>query len=117
MAASRWRLAWLLALGLWTLSAGAAAPPFPADLDQYLEKHIKLTRDDRAALTAGTPITKLLDADPSKEVAAFGAVWIDAPNARYLAAVRDIERFESGDAFRITKKISSPPRPEDFAPL
>jgi hypothetical protein len=31
--------------------------------------------------------------------------------------VRDIERFESGDAFRVTKKVSSPPRLDDFAQL
>src|SRR6185369_5455096 len=41
----------------------------------------------------------------------------DAPVSRYLAAVRNIERFESGGAFRVTKRISSPPRIEDFAPL
>jgi hypothetical protein len=36
---------------------------------------------------------------------------------RYLAAVKDIERFETGDAFRATKKVSTPPRIEDFAQL
>src|SRR6185436_17477301 len=62
-------------------------------------------------------VTKLLESDPAKEVAVFGAVWIDAPVERYLSDVRDIERFESGDAFRVTKKVSSPPRLEDFAQL
>jgi hypothetical protein len=36
---------------------------------------------------------------------------------RYLEAVTDIENFERGGAFRITKKLSSPPRVEDFAQL
>jgi hypothetical protein len=59
----------------------------------------------------------MLESDASKEVAVFGAVWISAPVERYLETVRDVERFESGDAFRVTKKVSSPPRLDDFAQL
>jgi hypothetical protein len=66
---------------------------------------------------AGAPITKLLDSDPSREVAVFGAVWIKASPARYVEAVKDIENFERGRAFRVTKCISSRPRLEDFAQL
>ena len=96
-----------------TRARGAAAPPSP--LDAYLTAHVKLEAPARTRLLAGEPVTKLLDADPSKEVAIFGAVWIDAPVERYLAAVKDIERFESGGSFRVTKKISDPPRLDDFA--
>jgi hypothetical protein len=95
----------------------AVAPGFPADLDAYFTKYVGLDSDARAQLLAGAPITKMLDADASKEVAVFGAVWVNAPVERYLAAVRDIERFESGGAFRATKKLSTPPRLEDFAQL
>jgi hypothetical protein len=59
----------------------------------------------------------MLDSEASKEVAVFGAVWVNAAVERYLAAVRDIERFESGGSFKVTKKVSSPPRLEDFAQL
>ena len=45
-------------------------------------------------------MTKLLDADETKEVAVFGAVWIKAPIRRYTDAVRDIENFERGGGFR-----------------
>lgn len=94
--------------------AGAALPPM---LEGYLDRHVKLDAATKARLVSGQPVTKLLDADPSKEVAIFGAVWIGAPIDRYLAAVNDIERFESGESFRVTKKISSPPRLDDFAQL
>ena len=94
-----------------------ARTDFPADLESYLTKYVKLDAGMRRQLLAGSPVTKLLDSDASKEVVVFGAVWIDAPVARYLAAVRDIERFESGGNFRVTKKISSPPAPDDFAAL
>lgn len=94
-------------------------PPadLPADLDAYITKYVKLDADARAQLLAGAPVTKMLDSDASKEVAIFGAVWVKGSIDAYLAAVRDIERFESGGAFRITKKLSAPPRLEDFAQL
>lgn len=98
-------------------SASPAPSALPEQFDRYLTKYVKLAPDARAQLIAGTPVTKLLPADPAKEVLVFGAVWINAPIATYLAAVRDIERFESGDNFRVTKKISSPPRLADFAEL
>jgi hypothetical protein len=94
-----------------------AAASLPAELDRYLNTYVKLDAQGRTQLLAGTPVTRMLESDPSKEVAVFGAVWVDAPIERYLAAVRDVERFESGDAFKVTKKLSAPPRIEDFARL
>jgi hypothetical protein len=89
----------------------------PPRLRSYLDRYVKLDAAQRETLRSGGPITKLLDADPSKEIAVFGAVWIDASIERYLAAVQDIEHFEQGGAFKITRKISAPPRLEDFAEL
>jgi hypothetical protein len=83
----------------------------------YFDKYVHLDTAARKTLLAGQPVTRLLDSDPATEVAVFGAVWIDASIASYLAAVADIERFESGEAFRVTKKISTPPRLDDFARL
>jgi hypothetical protein len=94
-----------------------AAPALPAALDAYITKYVKLTPAQQSQLAGGQPVTKLLDSDPSKEVAVFGAIWVGAPIATYVAAVKDIERLESGGAFRVTKKISAPPRLEDFAQL
>jgi hypothetical protein len=50
-------------------------------------------------------------------VAVFGAIWINAPIQRYVEAVQDIENFERGGGFRVTTRISTPPRLEDFADL
>jgi hypothetical protein len=90
---------------------------FPARLNTYLSDSINLTGEERRRLLSGEPVTKLLDVDESKEVAVFGAVWVDAPMRRYVEAVTDIEAFEQGGGFRLTKRISAPPRLEDFAPL
>ena len=78
---------------------------------------MKLTTAERQQLIGGRPLTKLLDADQSKEVAVFGAVWISAPVRRYVDAVTDIETFERGGGFKVTKRISTPPRIEDFSAL
>jgi hypothetical protein len=92
-------------------------PSLPARFDSYIKAHVKLTADQHKQLLAGQPVTQLLPTDPAKEVAIFGAVWVNAPMARYLTAVKDIESFEKGDNFLVTKRISGPPRLEDFEQL
>jgi hypothetical protein len=99
------------------VAATPQAAPFPPDLDAYLTDSVKLTPAERQSLVAGAPITKLLEADPTREVAVFGAVWIKATPEDYVRAITDIERFEQGDSFLVTKKISDPPKLEDFAAL
>lgn len=108
---------------LLTIAAGPSGamqgspPPLPPRLDAYLTQVVKITPEERSQLTGGAAIAKLLDADKSKEVSVFGAIWIDAPIHRYVEAVKDIERFERGGGFKITKKIGEPARLEDFADL
>ena len=91
--------------------------PLPARFDSYIKAHVKLTADQYKQLLAGQPVTQSIETDPAKEVAIFGAVWVKAPIARYVSAVKDIESFEKGDNFLVTKRISNPPRLEDFDQL
>jgi len=109
----------LAALAFATAIAAQQHPPpsLPEPLDTYFTTGAKLTSEQRTRLLAGQPVTRMLDTDPSHEVAVLGAVWVAAPVVRYLAAVRDIEQFEKGESFVVTKKVSSPPRLEDFAAL
>ena len=94
--------------------SGQGPAPLPARLDWYIKAHVKLTPEEQKQLLAGQPVTQLPESDPAKEVAIFGAVWVAAPIARYVDAVKNIEEFEKGDNFPVTKRISSPPRLEDF---
>ena len=96
-------------------SANQSAARLPAQLEEYLSKHVRLTPAQRTDLLAGKPVTRMLEADPSHEVSIFGAIWVNAPTARYVQLVQDVEQFEKGENFRITKRISSPPRADDFA--
>jgi hypothetical protein len=110
----------LLAAASLSLTASGRQPPaskLPGELGDYVVSQARLAPADQERLLRGEPVTKILDADPSKEVAIFGAVWIKAPVARYVSAVKDIEQFEKGGNFVVTKRISNPPRLDDFAQL
>ena len=91
--------------------------PLPSPLESFLTQEAHGAASDRDTLMAGNPVVKLLDADPAQEVAVFGAVWINASSASYVEQVKNIEAFERGGAFRVTKRISNPPRADDFAAL
>jgi hypothetical protein len=107
----------LLATAPGPLGAQRRSPSLPAGFEKYLAAEVRPTSSERAALLSGAPLTKLLPSDQSKEVFVFGAVWINASPAEYVRRVKDIENFEKGGGFRITKKISDPPTLEDFAQL
>ena len=97
--------------------AGGAQPSLPPALASFLAEEAHATVSDRETLLAGNPLVKLLEADPSKEIAVFGAIWVNAPRSLYVQQVKNIEQFERGSGFRVTKRISDPPRAEDFAAL
>jgi hypothetical protein len=106
---------------LWTMQAlgqsfQAASPiRLPARLEGYLTNVVHTTSSERKLLLDGSPITKFLNVDPSREVSVFGAIWVNASPHRYVEAVKDIENFERGETFMITKRISTPPKVDDFA--
>src|SRR3954464_16006546 len=87
---------------------------FPAQVERYLA-NARLTADDRRQLLAGMAIARPLPADGSKELAVFRARRINAPIDRYIQRLMDIEQFERGGRFKLTKRISSPPQRSDFA--
>ncbi len=99
------------------LSAGSGQRSLPPALDSFLTRDARGSASDRETLLAGEPAVKLLEADPAREVAVFGAVWVNAPAALYVEQVKSIEQFERGKAFHITKRISDPPNADDFAAL
>ena len=110
-------LLFLLAAVIVATPAAEQRTALPAKLESFLNSAGALSRGERSRLVAGQAVTTLLDGDDSKEVAVLGAVWIDAPMRRYVEAVNDIERFESGGGFKVTKRISEPPQPGDFGAL
>ena len=59
----------LAVLAFATTIAAQHPPTLPDRLDSYLIKGAKLTSAERTQLLAGQPVTRMLDADPSHEVA------------------------------------------------
>lgn len=89
----------------------------PREPHHFLENYIGFTEKDFQELERGEVVTVALDTNQKEEVAVFGIVWIDAPMSSFVRWQRDIERFEKGDAVEAIKKISVPPRLEDFDSL
>src|SRR5688572_4511948 len=81
----------------------AQAQGFPPRLQSDLDTVVRMAAPDRRLLLQGSPVSKLLEAEPGKEVAVFGAIWIEAPRRIYAESVIDIENHERGGAFAITK--------------
>jgi len=94
-----------------------APTELPPRLESYLTSVVQPTPAERKALLGGAPITKLLAVDENKEVAVFAAVWIEAPIQRYVERVKDIETFERRGGITVTKRISTPPKIEDFGQI
>jgi len=77
---------------------------------------VQFTPAEVQSLKGGQSVSKLL-ASGNHEIAVAGAVWINAPMSEAVQAMKDIERLEHGKGFQVTKRISNPPRLEDFAAL
>ena len=118
---ARWTLWIVLAAQAATMLPGHAqalpTAPLPERFEHFLSSVVRPSAAERRRLLGGAAVTKLLDGDPTKFVAVFGAIWINATPRRYVEAVHDIETFERGGSFRVTRRISEPPRLQDFAPL
>lgn len=105
-------------IGLAAMTAGPTQAREPgASVEAYLPADEGLTQAERRRLAAGEAVTKLLDVEVGSEVAVFGAIWIEAPMRRYVDLLQDIERYEHGGGFKVTRRIGVPPRLEDFADL
>jgi hypothetical protein len=117
---STWVMLFAIAMGGRVATVSSQSTPsttFPAQLNAYVTKYVQLTPAERTRLFEGAPVVKLLPSDPAREVAVFGAVWINGAPGEYVRLVRDIEQFERGGAFLMTKRISDPPQLTDFSAL
>ncbi len=94
--------------------AQTADSGLPPAFERYLSAVVQPSLAERRRLLGGEPVTKLLNIETNQQVTVFGAIWVNAPMSRYVDAIRNIETFEQGKAFHVTRRISSPPRLDDF---
>ena len=79
-------------IGLRTGPSAESADPssLPSMLDAFLAEEVRPTASERAALLSGEPLVRLLDADQAKEIAVFGAIWVNAPSTLILMPLRPV---------------------------
>ncbi len=82
---------------------------------RFLSTHGTLTPAELASLDGGGVVVKVLPTSVKNELAVLGAARIRATTEFFLRMYRDIERFETG--WGVTKKLSAPPKLEDFEDL
>ena len=101
--------------------ASGSADPTGAAMDpaveSFLRQRLRLTTAQIGAVNRGEAVALDLRSEVDREIAVAGVVRIAAPAERLVALVHDIERFESGEGFLATRRISEPPALEDFASL
>ncbi len=86
-------------------------------LTQVLRGRMNMTAAQAVSVRRGTPVAVALQAAVDREIQVGGAVHVDAPAARVVAVLEDVERLESGNGFLATRRIGNPPRLEDFKDL
>ena len=96
--------------------AGQSGRP-GARLEQVLRSRFGMTADQVAAVHQGRSVAVALPTRVDREIQVGGAVHVNADAARVADVLQDVERLESGEGFIRTRRISTPPRLEDFRDL
>ena len=108
--------------GRFVVAALACAVALPAGaqhagVDALLSDTFRFSAAELARLHEDEPIARQVPGVAGHEVVVIGAIRVAAPVAALVATLRDIERLESGRRFLATRKLSEPPRLDDFATL
>lgn len=101
----------------WAMGAAIAATAQESPLNVFLRKTVLLTDAQMAALDAGEVVTKQLSADEKADVAAFGAVRIDAPTETWITRFRDIAAFRRSPSVAEIGRFGDTPDVRDVAGL
>ncbi len=98
------------------LASGQPAPA-GASLESVLRGRLQMTAVQVAAVRQGRPVAVALSAPVEREIQVGGAVYVRAGAGHVADLLQDVERLESGEGFIKTRRLSNPPRLEDFRDL
>lgn len=83
-----------------------------------MQKYLHFSRQDLDKIEKGQVLIKVRESkNVEHEIEVFGAMQVNAPRARFLDQVHDIESFIENDAIQHIKKFSEPPRLADLQEL
>jgi len=84
--------------------AVVCAQPQPKD---FFKSKIKLADSDIQKIDQGQVVTKVLDSGDTKYgILLFGAVYVNAPVAKFGTAIRDIKRLTENKVYLAVQKFS-----------
>src|SRR6185437_10107482 len=105
-------LASLLAAAV--VAASGTPSDLQPDLQRLLAGDLKFSAGDISDLQQGKIVKHTLPATAPGEVAAVGAVRVNAPKERFLTAYRDIVRFKRNEDVLQIGRVSNPPELSDL---
>ena len=107
----------LLTAVLIVLIAGATAPcnaQTNAELFNYFQQYVNLSKDQIAAIRKGEAFAKNLDSRVPAEIFIFGVVYINAAPESYVKFAYDFARLRSMSEYLAVEKFSNPPQLSDL---
>jgi len=110
---TRWFTPLLAAVAL----TGLAARATQIDVGGLLTSRFGFSAAEVADVRGGQPVAKLLPANDASDIGVFGAVRVQADAARLVAWVKDVAQFRRAAELGDARRLSDPPRIEDFADL
>jgi hypothetical protein len=87
-------------------------PALGQEPGRFLTTYAGFSQEEVSRVEGGQVVVRVLATGVKNEAAVVGAARIGASTGFFLRMYRDIERFETG--WGVTKKLSDPPRIEDF---
>ena len=104
-------------LALVTMAGSGWAQQPQSKAREFMKDVIGFSPKDLASLDSGKTVTRLLDTKEKGEVAAFGAVVVNAKPAVLFERARNIQEFRQVPQIEEVGFFSDPPRVEDLAGL
>jgi hypothetical protein len=106
---------------VFAMGAVAAVVCAQAQPKTFFKNKIQLADGEIQKIDQGQVVTKLLDSgDPKYGILVFGAVYVNAPVAKFGTVVRDINRLKENKVYLDVQEFSTngaAPKPADFARL
>jgi hypothetical protein len=104
-------------LALVTMAGSVSGQQPQTRAREFMRDVIGFSPKDLASLDSGKTVTRLLDTKEKGEVAAFGAVVINAEPAVLFEQAKDMQKFRRVPQIEEIGFFSDPPRVEDLAGL
>jgi hypothetical protein len=86
-------------------------------LEQLLRGRFGMTASQIESVRQGRAVAVALPSAVNREIQVGGAIHVGVPAGRLAAVLQDVERLEAGKGFLQTRRLSEPPRLEDFKDL